>query len=219
MTGDLSDMLARIKAVLPRAWFPDATPVLDAMLTGVAAGWAWVYSLLAYVQAQTRVATATDVWLDVIALDYFGSGLQRRPAETDSTYRQRIHDELLRERGTRAAIVSILIDLTGRTPTIFEPARTSDTGGYTLGGIGYGVGGGWGSLVLPFQCFVTAYRASGTGVGTVAGWGSGAGGYGEGAIEYAGLAMIEGQTSDAEIAAAVASVLPATAIAWLRISN
>jgi len=57
------------------------------------------------------------------------------------------------------------------------------------------------------------------GVATVAGWGSGAGGYGEGAIEYAGLTMIEGQTSDADIAAAVASVLPVTAIAWLRISN
>jgi len=219
MTGDIPDMMSRIKAVLPRGWYPDSTPVLDAVLNGVASGWAWTYSLLLYVRAQTRIATATDVWLDVIAQDYFGANLQRRPAESDTSYRQRIGAELLRERGTRAAINSALTDLTGRAPAIFEPARSSDTGGYTIGGVGYGAGGGWGNLTLPLQCFVTAYRPGGGGVATVAGWGSGAGGYGEGAIEYAGLTMIEGQTSDADIAAAVASVLPVTAIAWLRISN
>ena len=34
-TGDQSDFTARIKALLPNGWFRDATPVLDAILSGI----------------------------------------------------------------------------------------------------------------------------------------------------------------------------------------
>jgi hypothetical protein len=130
MTGDQQDMLARLRAVLPTRWFPERAPVLDGLLGGLAAGWSWAYQQLQYVKAQTRVATATDIWLDIIANDFFGNRLVRRTGQSDAAFRNRIQLELFRERGTRSAIVAILRDLTGREPCIFEPARSTDTGGY-----------------------------------------------------------------------------------------
>jgi hypothetical protein len=221
MVGDAQDMLGRLKAVLPTRWFPDVTPVLDGLLGGLGAAWVLLYGQLGYTIQQTRIATATDAWLDRIAADLFGSGLQRLPAESDSALRQRITRELLRERGTRAAVVAALTDLTGRAPAVFEPARTTDTGGWGIalsyatpvaGGAPQG-GGGWGSLMLPFQSFVTAYRPASSGIATVAGYGTG------GPIHYASLDMIQGQVTDAQIMASVAGVMPATAIAWTAISN
>ena len=75
MTGDQQDMMARLRTVLPTRWFPDSAPVLDGLLSGLASGWSWAYQQLQYVKAQTRIATATDVWLDIIANDYFGNRL------------------------------------------------------------------------------------------------------------------------------------------------
>jgi hypothetical protein len=224
MTGDQQDMLARLRAVLPARWFPDSAPVLDGLLNGLAAGWCWVYQLLQYVKAQTRIATATDVWLDIIASDFFGDRLIRRAGQADDAFRNRIQRELFRERGTRAAVAAVLQDLTGRSPLVFEPARSTDTGGYTSligagGGVGYGSAGGWGSLALPFQCFITAYRPIGSGIATVCGWGGPAGGYGHGTIEYASLEMVQGQVTDDDIYAAVADVMPVAAIGWTRITN
>ena len=175
-----------------------------------------------FLQQQTRIGTASGIWLDVIAADFFGQRISRHPAQLDDDFRASIRRELVRERGTRAAVAAAVKDLTGRGPVIFEPARTSDTGGYGGlhgggGGLGYGVAGGWGSLCLPFQCFVTAYRPHGIGIATVAGWGSGAGGYARGAIEYASLSMVAGQVTDSDIFAAVAAVLPANTIAWTQI--
>ena len=222
MIGDKGDMQARLRAVLPTHWFADAAPVLDGLLSGLASTWGWASNLLQYVMAQTRIASATDIWLDVIALDFFGSRLVRWTDQSDSAFRSRIQRELFRERGTRAAVISVLEDLTGRTPVVFEPARTTDTGGYASlagggGGVAYGATGGWGSLNLPFQCFITAYRPIGTGIATVAGWGAPAGGYGIGAFEYASLDMVQAQVTDDSIYAAVANVLPVAAIGWTSI--
>ena len=219
MTGDQSDILARIKAVLPVRWFADTAPILDSLLSGLSWAWSWIYSLLNYVQAQTRIATASDVWLDVIASDFFGDRLRRRAGQSDDAFRLLIQDNLLREHGTRQAIINAVKDLTGRQPSIFEPMRTTDTGGYTAGGVGYGAGGGWGNMLLPFQCFVTAFRPLGTGISLISGWGAPAGGYGIGTIEYASLAMVQGQVTDADINAAIANVLPVAAIAWTSIQN
>ena len=119
---------------------------------------------------------------------------------------------------TSSAAKSVAADLTGRAPIVFEPSRPADTGAYGTAA-GYGAAGGWGSLALPFQCFVTAYRAQGSGIATVAGYGGPSGGYGGGAIEYASLAMIQGQITDADIDAAIARVMPVSSIAWTRISN
>ena len=218
MTGDPQDMLARLKAVLPSRWFPDATPVLDGMLSGLANVAAWSYTLLAGVRAAARIATATGGFLDMIAQDFFGPRITRRPSQGDAAFRVRIEAELLRERGTRGAVISVLQDLTGRTPVVFEPMRPADTRAWGLV-CGYGAAGGWGSLLLPFQCFVTAYRAQGSGIATVSGWRSGAGGWGHGAIEYASLDMVQGEITDADIDAAIAGVMPVAAIAWTRITN
>src|SRR5277367_3073021 len=104
MIGDQQDMCSRLRAVLPTQWFPDSTPVLDAVLSGFASGWSWVYGILQYVRAQTRIATASDVWLDVIAMDFFGDRLIRWPNQDDGVLRDRITRELFRERGTRTAV-------------------------------------------------------------------------------------------------------------------
>ncbi len=224
MTGDAQDFVSRMRSVLPTRWFPDDAPVLDTVLNGLAWCWAWSYDFLAYVKAQARISSASDVWLDAIARDYFGPSECQRNGQDDDTYRQRIRRDLLRERGTRHALRSVLEDLTGRTPTIFEPANPADTGGYctsatTASGLAYGTAGGWGSLALPFQAFVTAYRPTGSGIATITGWGRAAGGYGRGAIEYASLDMIVGQVTDDDIRRATASVTPAAAISWTRISS
>lgn len=68
-TGDQTDIFRRIKALLPQ-WFSDNTPVLDALLRGFAYATAFVYVLIAYAARQTRIKTATDGWLDMIAADF-----------------------------------------------------------------------------------------------------------------------------------------------------
>lgn len=224
MMGDPQDMLGRLRAALPARWFPDQAQVLDAMLSGVAWAWSWCYGIIEYVRAQTRISTASDIWLDVIAADFFGGSLARRAGEDDDLLRRRILRELFRDRATRAALADVLIGLTGRAPLTFEPARATDTGGYGgstqhVTGCAYGGAGGWGSLNLPFQCFVQAFRPTGSGIALIAGWGTQAGGYGIGTEQYASLSMIQGQVTDPEISQAVASVMPAASIAWLRIGS
>lgn len=212
-TGDAGDMLARLRAVLPQRWFADDTPVLDAVLSGLAAAWSGLYSLLQTVSAQARIATASAQFLDMVSVDFFAGALPRRTGEGDAAFRVRIDRELLRERGTRAAITTVLTDLTGRAPAIFEPARAADTGAWATGSLGYGVAGAWGSLSLPFQCFVTAYRPVGTGIATVGGYST------AGVHEYADLDWIVVPVGDADIFAAVAGVMPAASIAWTQISS
>lgn len=224
MIGDQQDMLTRLRAVLPMRWFPDRATVLEGLLSGLASCWSWAYQQLQYVKAQTRLGTATDVWLDVAAWDFLGDRLIRRRGQSDSAFRARVRLELFRERGTRGAIISVLRDLTGRDPSVFEPARSTDTGGYASlagagGGVSYGLAGGLGSMSLPFQCFITAYRPTGSGIALVSGWGDLGGGYCQGTIEYASLDMVQGQVTDQDIYAAVASVLPIAAIGWTRITN
>ena len=223
MIGDANDMKSRLLALLPLRWFPDATPVLTAVLSGLSDGWAWLHAMLGYVKLQTRIATATDTFLDLISQDFFGATLPRRFGETDTAFRARIERALFQPRATRPALIATLSTLTGRTPTVFEPARPADTGVWGQF-LGYGVAGGWGSLRLPFQVFVTAFRPTTTGVPNVAGWGHApvsvaAGGWGGGRIEYGSLAMAQSQVPDADINAAIAAVVPVAVTAWTRISN
>ncbi len=231
--GGQADMVARLRAVLPARWFADDAPVLDGVLAGLGQAAAQTYALLAYARAQTRMATAGGLWLDLLASDWFGGRLMRRGGEADTPLRARIRRELLRERGTRAALVAQVTQLVGRAPTIFEPSRPADTGawgiacGYGVGGVagqgsggaagGSAGGGGWGSLGLPFQCFVTVRRPRGGGIAMVDGYCGSLGGYGVGAIEYASAGLLVAAVGDADIMAAIAGVMPAAAIAWTRI--
>jgi hypothetical protein len=218
MIGDAADMMARLASLLPLRWFPDGTPVLSAVLAGLADGWAWLYAMLGYAQQQTRIATATDTFLALVSQDCFAATLPRRTGESDASFRARIQSELLRPRASRPALVAALSSLTGRTPVVFEPMRPADTGAYGIA-LGYGVAGGWGSLALPFQAFVTAFRPLGIGVPNVAGWGSPAAGWGRGAAEYASRPMVEAQVPDADIASAIARTMPVAAIGWTRLSD
>jgi len=228
MTGDQSDMQARLLSALPNGWFADEAPILSGLLSGLASAWAWLYSLLAYVRLQTRIATASDGWLDIIARDYGGPALARQAGETDAAFRARINRNLQALRGTRAALITAITDLTGRTPVVFEPAYPPDTGGLGTIGLGWNTTGGWGNLDLPYQCFVTAYRPAGGGIADSGGWGDLAasgtpnlalGGWGTGALQYGNASLIEGQITDPQIYATISSYMPAATIAWTALSD
>lgn len=130
-TGDIQDIVQGLKSALPRGWFSGSTPVLDALLTGLATAWSEMYSIYQYVSTQARIRTATGIWLDLAAQDFFGNNLPRQANELDAQYRARILSALFVEQGTRNAIYYALLRLTGRAPLIFEPARPADTGAYT----------------------------------------------------------------------------------------
>ena len=213
MTGDPSDIIARFKAALPTRWFPDTTPVLDAVLSGLATAWSSLYALLATVRLQSRITTATGSFLDGASADFFANRLPRGTAEPDAVFSARIRQALVRDHATRAALSSVLQDLTGRSPVIFEPARIADTGAYARGDLAYGVAGAWGSLDLPFQVLVTVRRPQASGIASVAGYGTG------GPLARASLAQVSGQVTDSDIYATITSVMPTATIAWTRITN
>lgn len=220
MTGDQDDILARIKRVLPSTWFGSDSPLVDALLTGLAATSAFAYSLYQYAALQTRILTSTGGWLDMIAADFFGTGLLRAANQTDASFRARIIINLFRERGTRAAITKVLVDLTGRAPLIIEPQRPADTGAYRAPNSGYGVAGAYGSLQIPYQAFVQAYRPLGSGIPYVAGYGASPGGYRTPSrSDYASLGDVVGAVTDADIQAAIDSVRPAGTIIWMKIAS
>jgi hypothetical protein len=129
MIGDQGDILNRLKAALP-PWFGTNTPIMDAVLSGPSSVLSGIYSLIKYATLQTRIGTATDGWLDLIARDFFARGFQRRLNEPDAAYQARILAEIVRPRVTRAAISKAMLDLTGTAPIIFEPARVFDTGAF-----------------------------------------------------------------------------------------
>ena len=143
--GSTNDMVARMKAVLPAGWFPaapagqpSATPVLDGVLTGL--GWmlSQSFALLTYANLQTRIGSATDIWLDLSAQDYFNTSLTRKNNEADTAFSERIQASLLPPAGTRAAISAAVEALTGTPPVIFEPFNPGDCGAYGYGGLAYG---------------------------------------------------------------------------------
>jgi hypothetical protein len=226
MTGDLSDFISRLSAVLPKRWFAQQSPNLEALLGSIATPWVWLYNVILYTVMQTRLGTATDAWLDLIGLDYFGDQLDRKINEADFSYRGRIKSALVREAATRSAVITGLESLTGVPPVVFEPANPSDTGCYggitealPIPGMGmaYGEIGGWGSLQLPLQFFITITRPATPGVGMISGYSTPAGGYGDGYLSYVNLSLIPGNVSDQDIQTTLGSLLPVNAVAWLRI--
>jgi hypothetical protein len=217
-TGDSTDFLTRIKALLPNGWFTGSTPVLDAILTGISSALASVYSLTAYARLQTRINTATEGFLDLISFDFFGSALPRKAMEGDTAFRTRISAELLLEKGTRKGLIRALEILTGRTPVVFEPARPADTGGYNTSVMGYGSAGRYGSIACPYQCFVTAYRPTGTGIPNVNGYNGSIGGYSTPSqLKYSNLSQIQGAVTDSDIYAAIANTAEEGTICWTQL--
>lgn len=129
MTGDVSDIQARLRALLP-PWWPNVgqAPVFDAILIGIATTCSYIYALIVYAREQTRIRSANGAWLDLIAWDYFGSRFTRIPGEADPAFDVRIVKELVRPRTTRDAIYNALLELTGYPPRITEGWLPSDVG-------------------------------------------------------------------------------------------
>jgi hypothetical protein len=225
-TGDANDMAARIRATLPGRWFPitgagetSATPILDGVLAAPAAVWAILYALLQYVITQSRIATATGVWLDIISLDFFGSFLPRRMSEADNIFRTRIQRELFRQKGTRAAVIQTLTDLGCPSIKVFEPAYVYDTGAWDTNTLGWDVAGDWGETDLPYQFFVTVAPPIPISESAGAdGWDGSLGGWDVGALEWTDPSQFGGLITNANIYAAIADVVPAGYIAWTQIT-
>lgn len=221
-TGDSNDVFVRLKAALPQRWFgstSDSMPVVDSILAGIATGLSFIYSLYAYAALQTRIRSATDGWLDAISADFFGSGLPRKANQSDASFRANIIANLFRERATRNGIIKVLQDITGRTPTIIEPMRPADTGVYGGPLIGYSAAGAYGSMLMPYQAFVIAYRPLGVGIPSVAGYGISTGAYSTASqAEWASLSMIQSDITDADIYAAIDQTKPAGTIVWTSIA-
>ncbi|HEY1772418.1 MAG TPA: hypothetical protein VGH91_04420 [Gammaproteobacteria bacterium] len=211
--------LTRLLLAIPR-WFGSTFPALTALLAGIGTALDNFTALCGYIKLQLRISTATDGFLDLIAGDYFGQSLSRNPGETDASFRSRIKSNLFAPVVTRAAILARLYTLTGRVATIFEPGNPLDTGGYTVGGCGYGVAGGWGSINMPCQFFVYPKRQAQSGIPFVGGYGSSVGAYSTPSqAEYADLNMAIQGVPDSTIYALINKIRATGITAWVQISN
>lgn len=200
-TGDVADIAARIAATLP-PWVPTSLPIINAVLTGIARGFAHAYRLLQFMRSQARVKTASGGFLDLLSLDYFGTNMVRRTGEPDATFQARLLKELLRTRVTVAAIRQMLIDLTGRTPIITEPGNPGSIGALDIGSLALDIDGC--SIVISNnQVFITAFRPQGNGVPLVAGINTYEAGIDIGYLSLVDLSQITGNVSDAEITAQI----------------
>lgn len=211
--------LQRLLQLLP-PWFGSVKPVITALLSGIGTALDNFQGLLTYVKLQLRIRTATDGFLDLIAGDYVGERLTRNPGESDNSFRSRVLTALFAPVVTRPAILARLKTLTGRDATIFEPGNPEDTGGYTLGGCGYGVAGGWGSVSMPCQFFIYPKRPSIAGIPYVGGYGSSVGGYSTASqAEYADIDSSTQGATDTAIYALIDKIRAAGVTAWVQISN
>jgi hypothetical protein len=222
MIGDTADITSRVKGLIPKRWFKWVAPYRDAIIGGLSDGAAWGYGLIAYARAQTRLATAHGIWLDILSFDFLGRFLPRNSAQDDA-FRRIIRATILQERVTRAGMINAVATLTTHTPVIFEPWNTFDTGAYTglpgtplYGSMGYNVGqGGYGNMLLNDQVFVKVARGSGSGVPLVDPYGGTVGAYGAGAIEYVGLLSELWGITDAMIYQLISMTKPTGTTAWV----
>ena len=147
-------ILSRLKSLVPSGWFSDTAPIRDAILGGIADGLVNSSDLLFAAQSGTRRA-GTEGWLlDLDAWGFFGANLLRFPGESDDVFRARYINEIFRERCTRNALTSALIELTGRAPTIIEPWNTGDCGGWDTGALAWS---GEQVLAGPISAFDSPY--------------------------------------------------------------
>jgi hypothetical protein len=182
-TGDSDDILGRVKAVIPFRWFAYVAPLCDAVLGGLSDLGAWCYSFYQYAVQQSRIATSTGPFLDLIAYDFFGRLLLRN-GSTDSVFLTKIKALLFQERVTRAGMVGVITALVGTPPVIFEPWNPADAGAWDMGAIawqgpsaesqpggGWDVAAGWDTNASGFD--ITPSSSEGSG---------GAGGWGDTAL-------------------------------------
>ena len=211
--GDINDLFARLKAQIPGSWFK-LSANFDATMQGPAWALSSIYAQITYAKLQTRIATATDGYLDLIANDFFGTALPRLTNESDGAYRARILANLFVKGPTRGNMSAVLTLITGRTPDIFEPSNTTDSGGWD-GAFYWDTGvGKWGAP-MPYQSYVTAYRpiTNTQSLGELDSWRWSFDSYG--AWSDAPVTAV----TDAAIIAAVESTRMTGTIVWMRIEN
>lgn len=211
--GDQNDIFTRLRKLIPPSWF-NSSPNFDATLQGPAWALSSIYSQITYATLQTRIATATDGYLDLISNDFFGTSLPRLTNEQDGAFRARILANLFVKGPTRGNMSAVLTLVTGRTPDIFEPSRTDDSGGWD-GAFYWDTGvGKWGAP-MPYQSFVTAYRplTNAQSLGELDSWRWMFDAYGA----WSDSPVTE--VTDAAIFAAVESTKMLGTVVWLRIAD
>lgn len=251
--GDSKDLLARVKQLIPSRWFSTGAPIRDAIMGGISDTAAWVYSLTDYVKTQSRIATATGLWLDLIAFDFLGLYIRRKQLN-DKNFRAKIKATILQERVTRKGMISAVKTLTGATATIFEPWSPQDAGAWNKGSIAWSAGaygsvpgggwnttsgwnanasgwsispaafigsagaGGWGTMLLPAQVFVTVPAAAAQGIPAIGGWSQGPAAWNGGIGEFVSNDILGvGALTNADIYAMVAATKPTGVTAWTQL--
>ncbi len=217
MIGDSNDILSRVKKLIPGRWFAWSAAVRDALLGGISDQFAWGYAWIVYARQQSRIATSTGIFLDIIAFDFLGRFL-RRKGTIDNAFRASIIATILKERVTRTGMKNALGILTGSAPVIFEPWNTNDTGAYGVHGTAaYGRAGGWGNRDLPGQVFMKVRHGIGVPIPDVDGYGTYRGGYGTGYSVYSSPAQIAAATDAQQIYDMITTTKPTGVIAWVAI--
>lgn len=129
------DLTRRLVNLFPRPWSDDASKqpggILFAIMDSVFG--AQNYNILQAIQfiwASTRITTAYGSALDVISVDYFGTGLPRQPGESDTSFKARIFQALLQPRVTRANIQNAIYLQVGVEPTMTELWNPADASAY-----------------------------------------------------------------------------------------
>jgi hypothetical protein len=215
---DAGSFLDRFYSLLPYRWWGENAPVRDAVIGGLSDSLEWAYDFYVYAKAQTRISTATEFNLDIIAWDFLGGRLLRRTSQSDDSFRAAVIKEIFRPRATRAAMKQALFDLTGQEPLIFEPANPNDTGCYNIN-MAWSVHGRYGSLEHPYECWIDIQRPLGQGIPGVEGYGGIGGGWGLMRSEWTSLAMLSGPVTDREIYNTVEAIRAAGTVCWCRISD
>lgn len=127
-TGDQADIVSRLQRWLPQGWFPNTTGTrIFALLSGFASLLSTIYGMVSYTKLQTRIATATDGFLDLISQDYLGQNLPKLPGETDQAFSKRIRANIFLAANTRTAIQKALQIVTGAPVRMIEPWQPNDT--------------------------------------------------------------------------------------------
>lgn len=211
------NMLARLKSLTPYRWFSETARVRDAVFGGVADSLAWCYAFLQYAAQQTRLATMSDQYLDLMAIDFFGLRIFRRAGQSDDSFRATILKEIFRPRGTKGALILALTDLTTHTPKIFEPTNPQDTGGWGVM-FAFNAAGRWGAN-MPRTVLIDAYEPPGSGIPNMAGLDTPQAGWGAGSFALADLKMVTGPVTNQDIYDTIEATRAAGVTTWVSISS
>lgn len=246
--GDSNDILNKVKRTIPPRWFAWVAPLRDAVLGGLSDEAAWCYSLIKYAASQARISTSNGPFLDLIAYDFLGRHLSRNGSTDHNfvaKIKATILQERVTRAGMISAITQLTgkAPTIFEPWNTFDTGAYSGASGITsnstntlnilsmmmgMGGVGgtinlcgrlaYGKAGGWGSMALPNQVFIKVTRTAGSGIPNVAGYGSPLGGYGKGAIEYAGPSVEQSGTTDQDIYDVINATRPTGTKAWTQIN-